>query len=72
MGAVLSIPLALTPVATCCTAACVSMFTSTAASAMCSSCNCQSSIATRTGYALLFCLDALVAWLSLTLSLIHI
>lgn len=66
MGAVLSIPLALTPVATCCTAACVSMFTSTAASAMCSSCNCQSSIATRTGYALLFCLDALVAWLSLT------
>ncbi|WFD32015.1 Membrane protein tms1 [Malassezia sp. CBS 17886] len=73
MGAVMSIPLALpwllapfTTVGACCGAALVSMFTSTAASAMCRSCNCQSSIATRVGYALLFCGDALLAWANLT------
>lgn len=35
------------------------------------SCNCQSSIATRVGYALIFCLDALLAWLSLTPLAMH-
>lgn len=69
MGAVLSVPWLLSPVASCCTAACVSLCTSTAASMMCKSCNCRSSVATRVGYALLFCVDALVAWLSLAPSL---
>lgn len=74
MGAVLSLPWLLAPVApvaTCCGAVCLSMFTSTAASAMCKSCNCQSSIATRVGFALLFCFDALLAWISLTPALIR-
>ncbi|KAI3624885.1 Membrane protein tms1 [Malassezia furfur] len=74
MGAVLSLPALLAPVAplaTCCGAMCVSMCTSTAASAMCKSCNCQSSIATRVGYALLFCFNALLAWISLTPALVR-
>ena len=74
MGAVLSVPWLLAPaapLATCCGAMCVSMCTSTAASALCRSCNCQSSIATRVGFALLFCFDALLAWVSLTPALVR-
>lgn len=74
MGAVVSVPwlwAPLAPMATCCGALCLSMFTSTAASAMCASCNCQSSIATRVGFALLFCLDAFLAWISRTPALVR-
>jgi serine incorporator 1/3 len=70
MGAALSIPflgggLISSLVGSCLTG--LAFFcTSTAASAFFKSCNCQSSIATRVGFCLIFCLDALVAWLSLT------
>jgi len=71
----MSLPLAcsglLAPLGTCCMAGCVSLFTSTAASALFRPCNCQSSIATRVGYAVLFCLDALLAWVSLTPAFVH-
>ncbi|WFD18520.1 Membrane protein tms1 [Malassezia caprae] len=69
MGAVLSVPWLLSPVASCCTAACVSLCTSAAASMICQPCHFRSSVATRVGYAMLFCVDALVAWLSLAPSL---
>ena len=69
MGALLSIPFltgTLTSIGTSCLAGLAFFCTSTAASAFFKSCNCQSSIATRVGFALIFCLDALLAWLSLT------
>lgn len=70
MGAALSIPflgggLISSLIGSCLTG--LAFFcTSTAASAFFKSCNCQSSIATRVGFCLIFCLDALLAWLSLT------
>ncbi|KDN52824.1 TMS membrane protein/tumor differentially expressed protein [Tilletiaria anomala UBC 951] len=69
MGALLSIPFltgGLASIGTSCLAGLAFFCTSTAASAFFKSCNCQSSIATRVGFALIFCLDALLAWLSLT------
>ncbi|PWN42770.1 TMS membrane protein/tumor differentially expressed protein [Ceraceosorus guamensis] len=67
MGALLSIPLvgvggslltsAITGLTFCCA--------STAASSLFKSCNCQSSIATRIAFALIFTLDAVLAWISL-------
>ncbi|PWN48344.1 TMS membrane protein/tumor differentially expressed protein [Violaceomyces palustris] len=69
MGALLSIPFltgGLSTIATSCFAGLAFFCTSTAASAFFKSCNCQSSIATRVGFAIIFCLDALLAWLSLT------
>ncbi len=69
MGALLSIPFltgTLASIGTSCLAGLAFFCTSTAASAFFKSCNCQSSIATRVGFALIFCLDALLAWLSLT------
>lgn len=69
MGALLSIPLLsgslLSGLATSCLGGLAFFCTSTAASAFFKSCNCQSSIATRVGFALIFCLDAALAWLSL-------
>lgn len=69
MGAALSIPFlagGLSSIATSCFAGLAFFCTSTAASAFFKSCNCQSSIATRVGFAIIFCLDAALAWLSLT------
>lgn len=74
MGAALSVPMLLAPLApvgACCGAVCLSMFTSTAASAMCTSCHCRSSVATRVGFAILFCLDAFLAWITLTPAFAH-
>lgn len=70
MGAALSIPflgggLISSLVGSCLTG--LAFFcTSTAASAFFKSCNCQSSIATRVGFCIIFCLDAALAWLSET------
>lgn len=70
MGAALSIPflgggLISSLIGSCITG--LAFFcTSTAASAFFKSCNCQSSIATRVGFCMIFCLDAFVAWMSLT------
>lgn len=67
MGALLSIPLAVTPaismagswVASCCGAA--------AFSALCSACGkCSSSVATRVGYAILFVVNSILSWIMLT------
>ncbi|KAA8905010.1 hypothetical protein TRICI_005338 [Trichomonascus ciferrii] len=67
MGAVLSLPFAVTPaismvgswVASCCGAA--------AFSAVCSVCGkCSSSIATRIGYAVLFLVNSILSWVMLT------
>jgi hypothetical protein len=64
MGAILSVPLMVTPmvgswVASCCGAA---LF-----SALCSVCGkCSSSIATRIGYAVLFLVNSILSWIMLT------
>lgn len=67
MGALLSVPFAVTPVismagswvASCCGAA--------AFSAVCSVCGkCSSSIATRIGYAILFLVNSILSWIMLT------
>jgi hypothetical protein len=69
MGALLSIPLLsgglVSGLFTSCITGLAFFCTSTAASAFFKACNCQSSIATRVGFALIFCLDAALAWLSL-------
>lgn len=65
MGACASIPLVLGSLSSCCAVSLASLFTSTAASMLCLPCHCASSMATRVGYALLFCVDALAAWVSL-------
>lgn len=67
MGALLSVPLMATPVvsmvgswvASCCGAALCSAFYSACG-------KCSSSIATRIGYAVLFCLNSVLAWVMLT------
>ncbi|CDW96812.1 hypothetical protein [Sporisorium scitamineum] len=74
MGVALSLPFlggGLASVASSCLAGLACFCTRTAASAMFKSCNCQSSIATRVGFAIIFCLDALFAWLSLTGFMMH-
>lgn len=74
MGVALSLPFlggGLATVASSCLAGLAFFCTSTAASAFFKSCNCQSSIATRVGFAIIFCLDALMAWLSLTGFMMH-
>nr|XP_007878899.1 uncharacterized protein PFL1_03193 [Pseudozyma flocculosa PF-1]EPQ29438.1 hypothetical protein PFL1_03193 [Pseudozyma flocculosa PF-1]SPO37962.1 related to TMS1 protein [Pseudozyma flocculosa] len=74
MGALLSLPFlggGLASVSASCLAGLAFCCTSTAASAFFKSCNCQSSIATRVGFAIIFCLDALLAWLSLTGFVMH-
>ncbi|KAG8783374.1 hypothetical protein FRC15_005312 [Serendipita sp. 397] len=68
MGALISIPFAgsLGTVATSALAGCAFCFTSKAASLAFKSCNCNSSIATRVGFALIFSLNSLLAWLMKT------
>ncbi|KAN0093033.1 Serine incorporator/TMS membrane protein [Tylopilus felleus] len=65
MGILFSIPLAgtLGTIATSCLGGLAFCFTSTAASMFCKSCNCNSSIATRIGFAIIFILNSLLAWL---------
>ncbi|KAJ8586934.1 TMS membrane protein/tumor differentially expressed protein [Rhizopogon salebrosus TDB-379] len=73
MGLLLSIPLAgsLGTIATSCLGGLAFCFTSTAASMFCKSCNCNSSIATRIGFAVIFILNSLLAWLMKTPFAIH-
>ncbi|KIY68847.1 TMS membrane protein/tumor differentially expressed protein [Cylindrobasidium torrendii FP15055 ss-10] len=68
MGALLSIPLAgvFGTVASSCIAGLAFCCTSTAASMFFKSCNCNSSIATRVGFALIFCLNSILAWVMKT------
>ncbi|KAF7969551.1 hypothetical protein HWV62_26957 [Athelia sp. TMB] len=68
MGLLLSLPLAggLGTIATSCFAGIAFCFTSTAASMFFKSCNCNSSIATRVGFAIIFCLNSMLAWLMKT------
>ncbi|KAJ7576806.1 serine incorporator/TMS membrane protein [Mycena floridula] len=61
MGLLFSLPLASS-----CFAGLAFCFTSTAASMFVKSCNCNSSIATRVGFAIIFCLNSLLAWLMKT------
>ncbi|KAH9944978.1 serine incorporator/TMS membrane protein [Epithele typhae] len=65
MGLLLSLPLAgvFGTVGSSCLAGLAFCFTSTAASMFCKSCNCNSSIATRVGFAMIFCLNSMLAWL---------
>ncbi|EGN98949.1 hypothetical protein SERLA73DRAFT_108164 [Serpula lacrymans var. lacrymans S7.3] len=68
MGLLLSLPLAgpLGAIATSCFAGAAFCCTSTAASMFFKSCNCNSSIATRVGFAIIFLLNSLLAWLMKT------
>ncbi|KAF7316987.1 hypothetical protein HMN09_00433100 [Mycena chlorophos] len=68
MGLLLSLPLAsgLGTVATSCLAGVAFCFTSTAASMFFKSCNCNSSIATRVGFAIIFLLNSILAWIMKT------
>ncbi|KAF9523557.1 serine incorporator/TMS membrane protein [Crepidotus variabilis] len=68
MGLLLSLPLAggLTTVATSCVAGLAFFCTSTAASMFFKSCNCNSSIATRVGFAIIFLLNSILAWVMKT------
>ncbi|TDL25577.1 TMS membrane protein/tumor differentially expressed protein [Rickenella mellea] len=68
MGLLLSLPLAgtLGTVASSCIAGVAFCFTSHAASMFCKSCNCNSSIATRVGFAMIFLLNSMLAWLMKT------
>ncbi|KAI0760959.1 serine incorporator/TMS membrane protein [Trametes elegans] len=65
MGVLLSLPLAgvFGTIGSSCVAGLAFCFTSTAASMFCKSCNCNSSIATRVGFAMIFCLNSMLAWL---------
>ncbi|KAH8118099.1 TMS membrane protein/tumor differentially expressed protein [Phellopilus nigrolimitatus] len=64
MGALVSIPIlgGLSTIGTSCLAGLAFCFTSTAASMFCKSCNCNSSIATRVGFALIFLFNSMLAW----------
>ncbi|KAH9838305.1 serine incorporator/TMS membrane protein [Rhodofomes roseus] len=68
MGLVLSLPFAgiLGTVASSCIGGLAFFCTSTAASMFFKSCNCNSSIATRVGFAIIFCLNSMFAWLMKT------
>ncbi|KAI6009317.1 serine incorporator/TMS membrane protein [Pisolithus marmoratus] len=68
MGLLFSLPLAgpLGTIASSCLGGLAFCFTSTAASMFCKSCNCNSSIATRVGFAFIFILNSLLAWLMKT------
>ncbi|CAA7265559.1 unnamed protein product [Cyclocybe aegerita] len=68
MGLLMSLPLAggLTSIATSCFAGLAFCFTSHAASLFFKSCNCNSSIATRVGFAIIFCLNSILAWIMKT------
>ncbi|CAE6454979.1 unnamed protein product [Rhizoctonia solani] len=68
MGAVLALPFTgvIGTVASSCLAGLAFCFTSTAASMFCKSCNCNSSIATRVGFAIIFALNSILAWVMRT------
>ncbi|KAI0267651.1 TMS membrane protein/tumor differentially expressed protein [Gloeopeniophorella convolvens] len=68
MGILFSLPLAgvLGTVGSSCLAGLAFCFTSTAASMFFKSCNCNSSIATRIGFAMIFALNSMLAWLMKT------
>ncbi|KII84434.1 hypothetical protein PLICRDRAFT_701975 [Plicaturopsis crispa FD-325 SS-3] len=68
MGLLLSLPLigSLGSVATSMLAGLAFCFTSTAASMFVKSCNCNSSIATRVGFAIIFLLNSMIAWVMKT------
>ncbi|KAF5342041.1 hypothetical protein D9611_001784 [Ephemerocybe angulata] len=68
MGILMSLPIAggLTTIATSCLAGVAFCFTSTAASMFFKSCNCNSSIATRVGFAIIFLLNSILAWVMKT------
>jgi hypothetical protein len=68
MGLLLSLPLAggLGTIATSCFAGIAFCFTSAAASMFFKSCNCNSSIATRVGFAIIFSLNSMLAWMMKT------
>lgn len=68
MGILLSLPFTgiLGTVVTSSIAGIAFCFTSTAASMFFKSCNCNSSIATRVGFAIIFCLNSMFAWLMKT------
>ncbi|GAA5869221.1 hypothetical protein JCM3774_003983 [Rhodotorula dairenensis] len=68
MGAMASIPLlgSLAGLPSACVTGCVWFCTGQAASALTRSCNCNSSVATRVGYSLIFLLNSLIAWTSLS------
>ncbi|KAF8659055.1 hypothetical protein AX16_001927 [Volvariella volvacea WC 439] len=68
MGLLFSLPIAgvLGTVASSCLAGVAFCFTSTAASMFFKSCNCNSSIATRVGFAIIFSLNSMLAWLMKT------
>jgi len=74
MGLLLSLPLAgvMGTVASSCLAGLAFCFTSTAASMFCKSCNCNSSIATRIGFAMIFALNSMLAWLMKTRFMIQL
>ncbi|PPQ69010.1 hypothetical protein CVT24_000085 [Panaeolus cyanescens] len=68
MGLLMSLPLAggLSSIATSCLAGVAFCCTSTAASMFFKSCNCNSSIATRVGFAIIFSLNSILAWVMKT------
>ncbi|CDZ97606.1 vacuolar transmembrane tms1p [Phaffia rhodozyma] len=68
MGALLSIPLlgSLGSLGTSALSGVLFFMSGTAASALFKSCNCNSSIATRVGFAIIFCLNSMLAWLMRT------
>ncbi|CAK5268765.1 unnamed protein product [Mycena citricolor] len=68
MGLLFSLPLAgvFGTVASSCLAGVAFCFTSTAASMFFKSCNCNSSIATRVGFAIIFLLNSILAWVMKT------
>ncbi|KAI9509838.1 serine incorporator/TMS membrane protein [Russula earlei] len=74
MGLLLSLPLTgvLGTIGSSCLAGLAFCFTSTAASMFCKSCNCNSSIATRIGFAMIFALNSMLAWLMKTRYMIQL
>ncbi|KAF9485256.1 TMS membrane protein/tumor differentially expressed protein [Pholiota conissans] len=68
MGLLMSLPIAggLSSIATSCIAGLAFCCTSTAASMFFKSCNCNSSIATRVGFAFIFSLNSILAWIMKT------
>ncbi|KAI0303642.1 serine incorporator/TMS membrane protein [Multifurca ochricompacta] len=68
MGLLLSLPITgvLGTVGSSCLAGLAFCFTSTAASMFVKSCNCNSSMATRIGFAIIFALNSMLAWLMKT------
>ncbi|KAI0046566.1 TMS membrane protein/tumor differentially expressed protein [Auriscalpium vulgare] len=73
MGLLMSLPLAgaLGTIGSSCLAGLAFCFTSTAASMFVKSCNCNSSIATRIGFAMIFAINSMLAWLMKSPFMIH-